>query len=94
MSSTQPTLDDYLATPEDAAEDVPDQDAVDARSWADTESVTNSCLSCGGDVPAQVARVIGDNSGCLPACPNCTYYSSWTRAARDERGLSLAPGER
>lgn len=93
MSQTKTTLDDYLATPDDG-EDVPDQDDVDARSWGETDPDTNTCLSCDGDVPAQVARVLGDNNGNLPACPNCTYYSSWTRAARDERGLSLAPGER
>lgn len=33
----------------------------------------DECLNCGRDVSPQIARVLGDNNGCIPGCasPEC-----------------------
>jgi hypothetical protein len=35
------------------------------------ERPSNQCRSCGTEIDPYVARVIGDNDGCIPVCPEC-----------------------
>lgn len=48
--------------------------ADDARAAAEFDGADgprNQCLSCGRDVTPALARVCGDNNGCVPACREC-----------------------
>jgi len=65
------------------------------------------CRNCGTDVPAKIARVVGDNTGCVPGCKHCrddviddehldvASYTQTTRIVRElrnrEHGMSMEP---
>ncbi len=80
MSTDQPELSDFggvdAATPhEDALEGVgaayvPREEATPSAPRQEPESI---CLNCGADVEPRIARVLGDNNGCIPVCaePEC-----------------------
>jgi len=38
---------------------------------AATATPEKVCRNCGEPVPSTIARVLGDNDGCVPACPHC-----------------------
>lgn len=63
---------------------------TDANPDPDPQCPTNECLACGRVVPAGVARVIGDNDGCVRGCPSCSETTDqWSRADREARGLGV-----
>ncbi|WP_435125315.1 hypothetical protein [Halobaculum sp. D14] len=71
--STDTTHDDVQEaqnTAEDTAAKYRGAD-VSAADWRDAAAPTTQCRTCGAAIPAGVARVAGDNTGCIPACPTC-----------------------
>lgn len=80
MSTDRPTLGDFCSNGESPgalhkqtladAGAVYTADATPAPT-APQQAPQNACHNCGHDVPSHVARVVGDNNGCVPACDHC-----------------------
>jgi len=91
MSTEQPALTDFVAEqePQDTAEREPAVvDTTPAYGQPEQE-----CLECGSDVPDGIARVMGDNDGCVPACPGCLDgISQWFVAIQRGRGNGYDKG--
>lgn len=78
MSTDQPELSDFggvdaAALHEETLDGVgaayaPSESAAPSASQQQPENV---CLHCGSSILPHVARVVGDNNGCVPACDDC-----------------------
>jgi len=96
MSIDHPTLADYCDTPDPA----PGQDAADTAAWTPTDPHCRQCAAADVADPSiepAVARVVGDNEGCVDRCERCTEgVHSTVAAARLARtgGLRVAPAGR
>ena len=100
--STQPTLADFESEPE--VQDVREYErTLDGRGAVysgsglapdiATDEPTRVCLDCGHDVPNGIARVLGDNDGNVPRCPDCTDgVSQWFVAVQRGHGQGYEKG--
>jgi hypothetical protein len=65
--------------------------ATTSDSHAQVESVDaptrkhNQCRGCGREIDSELARVIGDNDGCVPRCKHCSQYQT----SGNNNGLKL-----
>lgn len=72
----QPTLGSFASTPSPheerldgvGAEYVGADDATPAQR---PHAAENQCRNCGSSIRSHVARVVGDNDGCVPYCAEC-----------------------
>lgn len=92
MSSEQASLSDVA----DLSADKSERGAVYGRKSPvrpESRGVRRKCLECGNDVPGHVARVMGDNNECVPACPECSEQAvRWLAAIRIGRGSDSRDG--
>lgn len=61
------------------------------RTTKESTGPTRVCLTCDAEIPHDVARVVGDDDGCVPVCGDCddrcrntvpaveNYYSGGSR---------------
>lgn len=94
MSVDQPTLTDFAGMDDAQPTDEPEPAHGDVTPAYGTPE--QECLNpgCRNDVPDGVARVMGDNDGCVPGCPECVPgVSQWFKAIERARGVT-AEGQR
>ena len=44
--------------------------------------LTDQCRKCKRELPSEIARVCGDNDGCIPECHHCTDQPAVTGSNR------------
>lgn len=98
MSTYQPGLDQFdtreeIQKPEPEHERVlRDRGAVygqpSERASKEVSGPSNVCLNCDVAIPYDVARVVGDENGCVPVCGGCdeTRGSTVQAVAEFHRG--------
>ena len=68
----QRSLADYGATPTgDGSSAAEDDEPAQRPAWEPDSDSTRTCLNCGGHVPSDWGRVLGDQDGNAHGCLEC-----------------------
>jgi len=105
MSTDQPTLSELDSAADEGAalheQTLGERGAAyapsdNANASAPQQDPENECLNCGESIPSHIARVLGNNDGCVPACVSCADgYDCTARVLKavrsDQDGAGIDP---